>query len=264
MKKFSIFVTVAFIEICICNLAFADFYVIAGGGRIGTCITSLPYTISSPGFYYIKGNLESTETGITVNADNVTLDLMGFTITGPGKDSGTGHGIYISAEYNVEIRNGTVRDFGLNGVYEYSAVNSHRIMSVRSVSNGGDGINLQGLGHLVKNCTSSRNGGKGINVDRATTVVGNTCYDNEDDGIHTGHGCTVIGNTSMSNGADGIDVPSGCTVKNNTTWYNENFGIAVSSFCLLDGNTAFQNNLSDGGYANIETCGTCTFGFNEN
>ena len=29
-----------------------DFYVIAGGGGVGTKITSLPYTITKPGFYY--------------------------------------------------------------------------------------------------------------------------------------------------------------------------------------------------------------------
>jgi len=33
--------------------AHADFYVIAGSRGIGTKIRSLPYTISSPGFYYI-------------------------------------------------------------------------------------------------------------------------------------------------------------------------------------------------------------------
>ena len=38
-------------------LADGDFYVVAGGGGVGTKITSLPYTIDKPGFYYLGGNL---------------------------------------------------------------------------------------------------------------------------------------------------------------------------------------------------------------
>ncbi|MBU4448351.1 MAG: hypothetical protein KKD99_07175, partial [Proteobacteria bacterium] len=54
---------------------------------VGTKITSVPYTISSPGFYYLGGNLTYSGTGsaISVDADNVTLDLMGFSLTGAGK-----------------------------------------------------------------------------------------------------------------------------------------------------------------------------------
>ena len=36
--------------------AIADFYVVAGGGRMGTAITTLPYTITSPGLYYLNNN----------------------------------------------------------------------------------------------------------------------------------------------------------------------------------------------------------------
>ena len=47
-----------------------------------TPISSLPYTISAPGSYYLTGPLNSTNTGITVAANDVTIDLMGFTISG--------------------------------------------------------------------------------------------------------------------------------------------------------------------------------------
>ena len=36
--------------------ATAEFYVIAGGGRQGTAITTVPYTITSPGLYYLTNN----------------------------------------------------------------------------------------------------------------------------------------------------------------------------------------------------------------
>ena len=99
--------------------AMADdgFYVVAVGGGVGTKITSLPYTISNPGFYYLSGNLTYTGTAsaISITADNVTLDLMGFSLTGGGKEIGTNKGIvteYNDNNYkNAEIRNGTVSGF---------------------------------------------------------------------------------------------------------------------------------------------------------
>ena len=102
-------------------LADGDFYVVAVGGGVGTKITSLPYTISNPGFYYLSGNLtySGTEQAIIILSDNVTLDLMGFSLTGAGKYI-SGFGIapfYLETFYNnVEIRNGTVSGFGF-GVY---------------------------------------------------------------------------------------------------------------------------------------------------
>src|SRR4030095_6606576 len=45
-----------------------------------TPISTLPFTISSPGSYYVTSNLTGVagQHGITINADNVTLDLGGF------------------------------------------------------------------------------------------------------------------------------------------------------------------------------------------
>ena len=47
-----------------------------------TPISSLPYTISSAGSYYVTGNLSSTTNGIVIKSSDVTVDLMGFTLTG--------------------------------------------------------------------------------------------------------------------------------------------------------------------------------------
>ena len=89
-------------------LAGGDIYV---GGPYGTKITSLPYVISAPGAYYLGGNLSyaGNDHGITVNADNVTLDLMGFTLAYTGTPAPCNFGIYMDNRNNVEIRNGTMR-----------------------------------------------------------------------------------------------------------------------------------------------------------
>src|SRR5438445_10077681 len=49
-----------------------------------TPISSVPFTISQAGSYYLTKNLTGTasQDGITIAADNVTLDLMGFSLNG--------------------------------------------------------------------------------------------------------------------------------------------------------------------------------------
>jgi hypothetical protein len=136
--------------------ALADFYVIAGGGAPGTKITVLPYTISAPGFYYLGANFNYTggAPAITVNADGVTLDLMGFRLTGNGANKG----IYMSARKNVEIRNGSLQNFSY-GIHEDATGVRHRIINVRVEGNNtylldSYGIKLDGNAHLVKGCSA--------------------------------------------------------------------------------------------------------------
>src|SRR4051812_3731428 len=52
-----------------------------------TPITSAAFNISSSGSYYLTTNLYGGSYGIAVGADNVTIDLNGFALIGPG--SGT-------------------------------------------------------------------------------------------------------------------------------------------------------------------------------
>lgn len=77
----------------------------------GTPITSLPYTISAPGKYYLTRNLAlaTSGDGITIAADDVAIDLMGFTMTGPGLGF-TGFGITGDGDFhkNVAVRGGTL------------------------------------------------------------------------------------------------------------------------------------------------------------
>ncbi|MHC5077049.1 MAG: hypothetical protein ACYTFM_11560, partial [Planctomycetota bacterium] len=82
-----------------------------------TPISSIPYSITQPGSYYLTGDLSTSSTtshGIGISASNVTVDFMGYSLTGPGKSSGSIYdGIYSGLPIsNVEIRNGTLREFG--------------------------------------------------------------------------------------------------------------------------------------------------------
>ena len=200
------------------------------------------FVIGASGSYYLTGDRIASANGIEVNADNVTINLMGYSVTGPG--SGTNYGIYMNGRTNVEIRNGTVRDFGRDGIYENSSSGKeHRIIGVRAVSNGITGIYLKGNGHLVKNCTAADNAYHGIfATNNGSTITGNTAYNNQINGIYADDGSTVTGNTAYDNQGYGIAVGYGCTVTGNTAYNNRGTGIIANSGSTVTGNTARSNN----------------------
>lgn len=192
--------------------AWGEFYVIAVPAGVGTPIASLPKTISQPGFYYLKGNLTSTGDGITIEASDVTLDLMGFCISG----AGTSNGIYIgSFTYkNVEVRNGTVRSF------QYGIRNSLgsgcRFINLRAEYNT-TGIYISANGGLITGCTSAFNWSHGFDITGGVNLIGNVaCY-------NTTYGFSLSGssdqlvdrNVSFANGANWAGL-SGCTTGLNT------------------------------------------------
>jgi hypothetical protein len=141
------------------SAAWADgeFYVVTGGGQpVGTKITSLPangLTISQPGFYFLGGNLthSGSDPAITVGADNVTLDLMGFTLSRNGPKDVIG--VYMFGRTNVEIRNGTISGFNNGILADSSTSSSHRISNVRAHNNNNTGIHLSGGNHVVQGCS---------------------------------------------------------------------------------------------------------------
>jgi len=259
--------------------ASAEFYVIAGSRGVGTQIKSLPATISSPGFYYITRDLSCAtgSHGITISADNVTLDLIGFSLVGPG-GTGSYDGIHMSGRANVEIRNGTVRDFPKRGIYEADSEGTgSRIINIRVTDNGGSGISLYGQSHLVERCTAVGNANAGIFAQFGSTITGNTCYDNTSYGIYASNGSTVIGNTCYKNNFDGIYTHEGCTVSRNTCYHNYDDGIEAGNGSTVTGNTC-SSNIDHGIYlegnslvaqntaysngTNMNSCATCTFGLN--
>ncbi|NWF52438.1 MAG: right-handed parallel beta-helix repeat-containing protein, partial [Nitrospirae bacterium] len=146
---------------------------------------------------------------------------------------------------NVEIKNGTIRYFGSDGIYEESSSgNSHRIINIRVIANKKWGIALYGSNHLIEGCTASFNEQSGIGASYGSTITGNTVYNNGEDGIAAYFGCTITGNTSYNNGSNGIYIEGYSTIKNNTARSNGEYGINCNDSygnCLIDGNTATSN-----------------------
>ena len=208
-------------------LADGDFYVVAVGGGVGTKITSVPYTISNPGFYYLSGNLTYTGTAsaIAITADNVTLDLMGFSLTGGGKEIGTNMGIFPNNNdnsRNVEIRNGTVSGFtvGVAGTFA-----NERVSRIRAFNNNW-GIWVPGSNPLIEGCISSNN----------------------DHGILVGSGrisgCVANNNTNQGIAMNGTGAVIGCVANNNGTGFALN--PPTSKPIMVDQNSADGNGTNYG------------------
>jgi len=251
--------------------------------RIPIHASDIPLTIIEPNSYYLTEDINVPTTPITVAANDVTIDLMGYTITGP--DTGTNYGIYLFGHDNMEIRNGTVRDFYI-GIKGGNDSENLRVIDVRSISNKQWGIALIGTGNLIKDCTASDNGHSstggnvhGIYAGRGSTVTGcivsNNGYQATADvhGISVEYGCTVTGNTVFGNGelanadvygihATGSTVIGNTVVENGTSAIGDANGIYLVGSCLVDQNTSIGNGSGAASATNMNSCGTCTLGTN--
>jgi hypothetical protein len=244
-------------------LADGDIYV---GGPWGTKITSLPYEIKTPGSYYLGGNLSyaGPSDGITISRNDVTLDLMGFSLNYTGTDYPSG--IYMAGRTNVEIRNGTVSGWGC-GIFESDYGLAHRVINVRAVGNT-RGIWLIGTGHLVTGCEATSSGqNNAIYISSGGMVTGCTMRFINGGGLEVGRGITsgnvvigtyiastgiysagtgsVVRGNEVSGGTTGISCGSGTTIIGNTV--NTSSGSTGLSLSDVASNVLDQNTVTGAG-----------------
>lgn len=102
-----------------------------------TAITQVPYVISSPGQYCQTAPLlifsPAQGSAITINSDDVTLDLKGNALVGGGGSGSIARGIEAVGRRNVTVRNGVVKTFayavklegvGPNQILDITAINT--------------------------------------------------------------------------------------------------------------------------------------------
>ena len=217
-----------------------------------------PVTIASTGSYRLPSNLTQTAAGnvIDINAERVSIDLNGFTISCVAADDCPAqHGIAANFNSYATVRNGTVTGFGADGVSLWA---NALVEQVRSTHNLGDGIWTQTASRVIDSI-GTNNGGNGIYVDFGSTVSGCTSLNNSGDGITAGQGSTMTGNTSMVNFGHGIATSAGSTIQDNTARGNSGFGLSMSSNVGYGQNSITNNN---GGDVNPQTSGGIQTGVN--
>ena len=158
-------------------------------------ISALPATISQPGSYYLTRTLTASGAGdtITIQANDVTLDLNGYALDGAGVGQIGICRCGAGSLTNWVIRNGTLRNWFGSGVSAQS-VESVRVENVTLVNSGLTGLIL----------------GDRARVTDTTVMIGNVVAD----GINVGQQamvdhCMVSGplnplGRGIVTGADGV------------------------------------------------------------
>ena len=235
----------------------------AASDEVRTPISSVPFTITSSGSYYLTGNLTQPLLGgggggIDINADNVTIDLMGFTIFGASTNPLTGvtsnvddHGIQFSGRSGVTIKNGVISGFGRAGIYSgFTGAQGNSVEDIKALGNGAlsstasySGIILVSTSSRIERCSAVNNGGYGLFVGTSGIIKDSSASENGRFGIYGWSGATLTNNTAYNN-QGGIYGGSGATLTHNTAYRNQGWGVHADGSNTVIGNTVYQNNLS--------------------
>ena len=208
-----------------------------------TPISTLPYTISASGSYYLTGSLTAPagQSGITIAASDVSLDLNGFALNGTGA-AAAASGIVINASTkDVHLQHGGVVGWPGKGIA--SDPTSLQIvcedLRVRDCLGGGIALgNSSAVRRChVNNCTN----GPGVSVG-FTALVEQTLCDHDLKGIVGSQSVTVRNCTVTFCNANAIETGPRATV----------------SDCLGTGNGT--NGILTGGDSRISRCTIDQFG----
>lgn len=177
----------------------------------------IPLIISQPGNYYLTENITTatTEAAIRISASDVTIDLGGFTLRGPGgTPTGLRDGIRLQSSHSgIWIRNGTIAGFQGRGIDMSLAAANVRISDVCVTACGGMGARVGSAGAVVERCTASANGQSGLSgAGQAVAFIDCTAVANGDAGfVLGGAACTARGCSAVQNTSDGFRAPTGFT-----------------------------------------------------
>lgn len=172
----------------------------------GTPISSVPFVITTPGYYYLTRDLAYGGSGDAISFagfnEFVTLDLNGFTLS--GIDQGVGIkalGPSPPAQFPLTIKNGYVRDFTVGLDMDLAA--HVRVENVHVFSNTLDGMAL-GNHTVVDGCTAANNGRDGIVVIGLSRISDCMVVDNPGNGIWIWGQLTVVENSQTLRNGTGI------------------------------------------------------------
>jgi hypothetical protein len=142
-----------------------------------------PTTITQSGSYVLTRNFRPTEgIAITIAANNVDIDLNGFSIEGD-------HGVYATGVTGLSIHDGTI---GWEATLMLSDVSHFELRRVRLVIQDGS-ANLFGDHGVMEDCLVVGHSGSGVHVDGRFITLRNNHIEG-DPVVVDCEGCRVIGN----------------------------------------------------------------------
>jgi len=217
------------------------------------------YIIDKPGSYYLTANVKNVpvaKNGINVEASDVTIDLMGYSLIGAEGLLESDYGIYAASVNNITVINGTVRDFGDGGIYLGGANN--QLKNIKASDNDFRGI-YANTSSTITDCTANNNNMCGIQAGSRCTIANCTANNSTYDGIGAGENSTLINCTANGNGYNGFYARYSsiinCTANQNG--YQGFYGLRLSiSNCMA------HNNTQKGFYVDASTITNCDASYN--
>lgn len=220
-----------------------------------------PVQLANPGSYHLTGNLtvdDEATNAIRIMAAHITIDLGGFTISGPAvcsgepvtscTNAGTGDGILAANNpdnfHDITIRNGDIRGMGDDAISLQNIGGVH-VDGVRAVGNAGFGFKL-GPRAQITNSLAASNLENGISASTASRVHGSTSMHNGGIGMNLAGGITIVTDSlSINNGNIGLNCGAAetdtCTIDGVTSSQNENFGMTLGNHAILRGSNITAN-----------------------
>lgn len=229
-----------------------------------TPISSVPFVITNPGSYYLTTNLTDTAgtNGIIVQADDVSIDLQGFALSGSGGFSASSSGVFtgLTNRSNLEIRNGTIRNWAYDGIRAGQANNS-RFENLRLYNNADEGINV-GNGCIIEKCEAQANGGIGMYVADNSVIKDCTSVSNMSYGLDATKNCVIKDCVVSLNRDVGIGGYTGMTVRGCSVINNQGAGILTAGYSTVadctvttNGQTGFfKQGIRAGPYSTVSRC----------
>lgn len=190
-----------------------------------TPISSLPFTISQPGSYYLAGNLQFTAASgnaISITTNNVTLDMNGFTLSSTAAVTGSAI-VCTPAQSRICIKNGQI----IGNTTVTITGNAPNQSWTTSAAGFNSGVDMNSTPH----CQISQ-----------LSVSGCRNY-----GIYVGDHSAIGSVTANSNGTVGIQANSG-NVYHCIASSNGNVGIFATSASVM--HCTSNSNAAGGIYAN--------------
>ena len=225
-------------------------YSFSQGHYLNLLLCEVPETISWPASIIFAGTLACTNPvvhGISIEADNVSIDLAGHSLIGPGVNSG--NGISQAGQWrNLQVRNGSLvhwRGLDHGGIYANGPNNQFSALHATSNFYG----LYSGPGTRMENCTASANTEDGLHALNGSSLSGCTAWSN-DYGIVAGEASTLSDCAARQNLAYGITVEYGSSIQNCTASKNGQYGFRLLDHSTAVNCSAFENGL-DGIYAGI-------------
>jgi hypothetical protein len=207
----------------------------------------LPVTLSVPGSYRLTSNLVQPDAAtkvLLVTANNVTIDLGGFEISGPFTCPGTpancaaaglGYAVDGTLVTGTTVRNGTV-----HGTARALALGDRcvvRDVIIDETTNfgvfGGEHCSVSGV-------VATRNGSVGIQLDSGS-VTNSAAGGNEGTGIFFSGQGTVTGSSANDNGGNGIGGNAGTQVSDCSVADNVGSGILLNVAGVVTSSSAYNN-----------------------